>query len=621
MRRLSHSRRGFSMVELVITIGVLLVLGAIAVPLYLGQKSAAEDASTKAKVMNAYKVAKAEWASSSNAYPLNTPLLAKLNATEPGLDLQAAPLDENTPVGPVFVDTEMVDLAGRQVLTVCSRSKAGRFYCLRSDETGELMLAALEGSSRPLTVEAASSGQLARSMGNTFEGAVCALPTRETAPMTNCPNGSLVSDNWGDGVGQVAGPSDAEDPGDPDPPAPPPPAPYELVSGGLLGSGAAGNAASNAMAPTVSRNGRFVVFGSYASNLVPGDTNNQPDVFIYDRVAKTTERVSERPDGTTPNPIGGPQSSGFASDDGRYVVFSVATPGLDPSRTCQSGLYRRDRVADQTVCLLNGPTNWVWAHGISADGRYVLARSQQALEVADANWVWDAYRIDVQTGTILRATKQENGQSTFSDSYSSFFSADGRYVGYLTNGRSFLADLNGGTAVNRQIRAPGGSELYPQGDMRISGSGRYVSVMNSGALVAGDTNSRTDVYRLDLDSDEDGIYGEASNVTATRASMRADGGQGTNNVQDAIISGNARHIFWRAQGADWVAAPVGSGLATYVRDLQTNETLLVADAPSGFAPSSVSDDGRIVVGLSNSAIIGGDTNGQSDVFIRNLDAP
>jgi hypothetical protein len=49
--------------------------------------------------------------------------------------------------------------------------------------------------------------------------------------------------------------------------------------------------------PAISADGRFVAFTSYASNLVPGDTNNHIDVFVRDRVAQVTQRISVGPGG------------------------------------------------------------------------------------------------------------------------------------------------------------------------------------------------------------------------------------------------------------------------------------------------------------------------------------
>src|SRR5437868_4627373 len=56
----------------------------------------------------------------------------------------------------------------------------------------------------------------------------------------------------------------------------------ELVSRGITGIGN-----GDSSSPTISTNGQFIAFESNASNLVPGDTNALPDVFLYDVAAKT----------------------------------------------------------------------------------------------------------------------------------------------------------------------------------------------------------------------------------------------------------------------------------------------------------------------------------------------
>jgi hypothetical protein len=61
-----------------------------------------------------------------------------------------------------------------------------------------------------------------------------------------------------------------------------------------------------------------VAFSSFASNLVAGDTNSRPDVFVHDRQTGATERVSVASDGTEGNHNSYDAS---ISPDGRYVGF------------------------------------------------------------------------------------------------------------------------------------------------------------------------------------------------------------------------------------------------------------------------------------------------------------
>ncbi len=84
-----------------------------------------------------------------------------------------------------------------------------------------------------------------------------------------------------------------------------------VSSGGQEGNG-------NSLAPSISADGRYVAFHSYASNLVAGDSNNIVDVFVYDRRKHKTRRVSVS--------SGGQQGNSFSLDpsisaDGRYVAF------------------------------------------------------------------------------------------------------------------------------------------------------------------------------------------------------------------------------------------------------------------------------------------------------------
>ena len=65
-----------------------------------------------------------------------------------------------------------------------------------------------------------------------------------------------------------------------------------LVSAHCTGGGIPHAANSYSLAPAISADGRFVAFRSYASNLVSGDTNNHPDVFVFDRITHAIHRVS-----------------------------------------------------------------------------------------------------------------------------------------------------------------------------------------------------------------------------------------------------------------------------------------------------------------------------------------
>ncbi len=90
------------------------------------------------------------------------------------------------------------------------------------------------------------------------------------------------------------------------------------------------NGGQGSWQPSISADGRYVAFGSSAVNLVPDDTNGTSDVFVYDRVADTTERVSVDSNGGQGDNASVTPS---ISADGRYVAFYSSAANLVPDDT------------------------------------------------------------------------------------------------------------------------------------------------------------------------------------------------------------------------------------------------------------------------------------------------
>ena len=110
--------------------------------------------------------------------------------------------------------------------------------------------------------------------------------------------------------------------------------------------GSGGQQANSYSFGTISANGRFVAFASYASNLVAGDTNGHSDVFVRDRKAQVTRRVSVGPGGHQAN--GGSYDPAISAG-GRFVAFaSVASNLVAADFNGHSDVFVRDRVARVT---------------------------------------------------------------------------------------------------------------------------------------------------------------------------------------------------------------------------------------------------------------------------------
>ncbi len=141
----------------------------------------------------------------------------------------------------------------------------------------------------------------------------------------------------------------------------------------------------------ISGDGRYVVFSSWATNLVDDDTNLVEDVFVRDLQESTTERVNVHSNGTE----GDDSSNGPAiSADGRYVVFESNSTNLVDDQL-NSGLFLRDRVTSETqlvsVSALGAPGRGSDA-AISFDGHFVVYSSYSAdLVEDDTNLVNDMF--------------------------------------------------------------------------------------------------------------------------------------------------------------------------------------------------------------------------------------
>ena len=136
---------------------------------------------------------------------------------------------------------------------------------------------------------------------------------------------------------------------------------------------------SNTEAPGISLDGRFVVFNSYASNLVPRDTNSEHDVFVRDLHTDSTTRVSVTSDGT--EATGGFSAGGRISADGRFITFISAASNLVVGDTNGTNdVFVHDRATKKTtrvsVDSAGGQQNYAaFSADISHDGRFVAFTS------------------------------------------------------------------------------------------------------------------------------------------------------------------------------------------------------------------------------------------------------
>jgi Tol biopolymer transport system component len=318
--------------------------------------------------------------------------------------------------------------------------------------------------------------------------------------------------------------------------------------------------ARNFFNPSISADGRFVVFSSDADNLVLDDTNDRPDVFVHDRQTGQTTRVSVDSSGNEANGHSGNVSS--ISADGRFVAFSSSARNLVPGiMNIGSNIFVHDRQTGQTTRVsVDSMGNEFDAScsdpSISADGRFVAFYS------FDANDREDIFVHDRQTGQTTRVPM--NGFSI-----SPSISADGRFVAFESRDQVWVHDQQTG-------------QIMPVSEGRtpsISADGRFVAFVSyANNLVPGDTNDEQDVFVHDRQTGQ-----------TTRVSVDSSGNQANAFNFDPSISADGRFVAFVSSANNLVPEDSNEATDIFVRDLRPTSRVCNCQSPNAILGGPADD--------------------------------
>ncbi|MBU1751097.1 MAG: hypothetical protein KKA73_25720 [Chloroflexi bacterium] len=383
---------------------------------------------------------------------------------------------------------------------------------------------------------------------------------------------------------------------------------------------------------SISADGRYVAFGSSASNLVSGDTNGFSDIYIHDRQTNTTTRVSVGMNGAEANgDSGGP----FISADGRYVAFQSRARNLVSVDTYGGeNIFVYDRQTDTTTLasvtsdgMHGGP--WAFGPSLSADGRFVAFATNAGLVSGDDNGYIDIFVRDLQTNITTRVSVASDGTQANGQSYGTSISADGRYVAFHSSASNLVSgDTNGfpdifvhdrqTNATKRVSVASDGTQAnQPSSGASISADRCYVAFQSEASnLVSGDTNTTyQDIFVRDMQSN-----------TTTRVSVASDGSEANGPSFNAFLSADGRYVTYESGASNLVSGDTNSMGDIFIHDQQTKTTILVSVASdrtqaNGSSVSAfLSADGRYVAFTSYANnLVSGDTNASQDIFVHEND--
>jgi hypothetical protein len=282
-------------------------------------------------------------------------------------------------------------------------------------------------------------------------------------------------------------------------------------------------------APSLSPDGRFVAFVSYATNLVLDDTNGQPDIFLHDRLTQTTTRVSLSRDGVQ---LEGPSRKPAVANDG-IVAFIAAAPLRDEpdSLPCRvpplttpacsrpyvyvPGIGTRRIQLDGSLPIavpswrFPGDSPYINDLDIDASGRWIVVTG--SLHETNSTWKHTVALYDRLTGRTVNVHTEGRDASWARPA----ISGNGRVIGIFANGPPVLFDR----VTGRLTRMP--PDCCAWQPVRLSYDGLSVLVQ-----------SPMSVYTRDADGDglaDDWETAVGLNpATAADAAIDSDGDHLTN---------------------------------------------------------------------------------------------
>ena len=339
---------------------------------------------------------------------------------------------------------------------------------------------------------------------------------------------------------------------------------------------------------SITPDGRYIAFGSTAFNLVPNDIYATSDIFVRDTVAGTTEVISTDSSGNLPKVTGysyGESLNPQITPDGRYVVFGSYAPNLVPGDTNQSfDIFVKDRQTGKTTRVstdsagnqgIIGKSSYdpYSSPSISADGRYVAFESDFTnLVPGDTNEVADVFVKDVLTGSITRVSVGINGQQSNGKSYGVVsgpsISADGRYVAFASAASNLVPnDLLGAPDVfvyDRQTSSTNRVSVTSEGFDAVDGllgtksylptisaDGRFVAFVSNAANLAND-GFKTNTNHIFLHDTRPGSPSPGSPVPG----KSGDGLSGMQN-DNPLVGGATNDVLIAKKGAQTLTGGLG----------------------------------------------------------------
>ncbi|SFJ71179.1 cadherin domain-containing protein [Planctomicrobium piriforme] len=387
--------------------------------------------------------------------------------------------------------------------------------------------------------------------------------------------------------------------------------------------------------PAISADGRFVAFYGYATNMGVDNPNLLAQIYVRDLQTGVTTVASTDSNGNPPDHYGALYPS--LSGDGRYVIFVSNATNLVPDDTNGvSDVFMKDMQTGITTRVsVDSAGNQSNAYSVQAtisdDGRFVAFFSAaNNLVSGDVNNAGDIFVHDLVTGETRLVSTASDGSAGNFESVEPTLSGDGRLVAFRSTANNlvpgdtnavpdvFVKDLQTGVTTRVSVSSAGVQSNNLSQTPTLSGDGRSVVFYSySDILVPGDTNSAADIFVRDL------VTGET-----TRVSVSSTGEQGFGGSYLADISTDGRYVSFQSDSSNLVNGDVNGTSDVFVHDRQTGITQRISVMNDGHGNrygsllAAISGDGHSVVHFSYERALeqGGDSF-HRQIFVFTEHAP
>ncbi len=386
---------------------------------------------------------------------------------------------------------------------------------------------------------------------------------------------------------------------------------------------------------SLSGDGRFLVFRTIATSLVPNDANNLIDLFIKDRTTGAIQNITNLSSGEF-GPFPRDNHSPVISADGRYVVFEsigIYFEGtFGPLPPYNRNIWRYDRQTGEFRAVGNVfsmPNANLSRPSVSADGRYVAFESSASDLVGGIDplgnrqiWVADFAGVvnpgDLPVVTLV--SRAVGGATVPADAHCSFpkISGDGSVVVFQSGATNLHASSTGLRDI--YLGTPAGDPVefvsWAEPGLPLDAVTAYPSVSWDGDYVAFAAGGISPFTHPTLPGSAVFRRNRVAMTTELVAAETINTGMSVEPIEPTSISGDGRFVAYASSAAADI-------FVIRVRDMHASEPFTASVHLSGSLPQLtcskpfLSADGRWVCWeTQDGSLVTGDTNGFRDIYLR-----